>query len=261
MDSLTAVILAGGIGSRLSEETSVKPKPLIKIGEMPIIWHIMKIYSFYGVKKFVVCCGYKGELIKEFFSTYSLYHSDYTINFSSGSIETHRSVVEDWEVTLVSTGLETMTGGRLARVKDYIPNDRPFFLTYGDGVGDIDIGKLYQFHNAHGRLATLTAATAPGRFGALDIGSDSRVLTFTEKPSGASLINAGFFVLDPRVIDYIHSDLTVWEERPLKQLAQQGQLMSYQHKGFWRPMDTLKDKQDLNSLWADGKALWKTWSI
>lgn len=255
---MKAVILAGGLGTRLSEETSTRPKPMVEIGGRPILWHIMKIYSSHGINDFVICCGYKGYVIKEYFANYFLHMSDITLNMRDNEMKVHDQRAEPWNVTLVDTGDESMTGGRLRRVRDFIGND-DFCFTYGDGVGDIDITKSVEFHKAHGKLATLTATYPPGRFGALDIES-KQVRSFREKPKGdGAMINGGFFVLSPKVLDYIESDLTVWEQDPLARLASENELMAFQHEGFWQPMDTLRDKQHLELLWESDAAPWKSW--
>jgi len=256
---MKAVILAGGLGTRLSEETALKPKPMVEVGGRPILWHIMKIYSSYGINDFVICCGYKGYVIKEYFANYFLHMSDVTFSMKDNSMKVHQERAEPWTVTLVDTGDTTLTGGRLLRVKDYIKDDEAFCFTYGDGVGDIDIQKSIAFHKQHGLKATLTAAYPPGRFGALDI-QDGKVNTFKEKPKGdGAMVNAGFFVLSPKVLDLIDGDSCTWEEQPLTALANEGQLMAYEHKGFWQAMDTLRDKQYLESMWASGNASWKCW--
>ena len=256
---IKAVILAGGLGTRLSEETTTRPKPMVEIGGRPILWHIMKMYSAHGVNDFVICCGYKGYVIKEYFANYCLHMSDVTFNMREGRMEVHQKRAEPWNVTLVDTGDESMTGGRLRRVARYVENDPEFFFTYGDGVSDVDISATLDFHRAHGRSATMTATVPPGRFGAIEM-ENGRVNRFTEKPRGdGGLINGGFFVLSPRVISEIEGDATIWEQQPLNNLAAQGQLMAYEHQGFWQPMDTLRDKQHLEQLWASGKAPWKTW--
>jgi glucose-1-phosphate cytidylyltransferase len=256
---MKAVILAGGLGTRFSEETSLRPKPMIEIGGKPILWHIMKMYSNHGVVDFVICCGYKGYFIKEYFANYFHHTSDVTINMRDNRIEVHERRAEPWSVTLVDTGETSMTGGRIKRVGRYLDADTPFFLTYGDGVSDIDIAASLAFHRAHGRLATLTATLPPGRFGAVDI-LEGEVKAFTEKPQGdGGMINGGFFVLSPKVLHYIEDDMTIWEQGPLKTLAAEGQLMAYEHKGFWQPMDTLRDKIYLENLWDGGSAPWKTW--
>ena len=252
---MKAIILAGGLGTRLSEETSVRPKPLVEIGGRPILWHIMQTYSSHGITDFVVCCGYKGYMIKEYFANYFLHMCDVTFDIANNTMITHHARAEPWKVTLIDTGDATMTGGRLLRVRDYI--DDTFCFTYGDGVGDIDITSAIDFHKREGRLATLTAALSPGRFGALDL-QDGLVQRFQEKPKGdGAYINAGFFVLEPSVIDRIPSDDTVWEREPLESLARDKQLGAWIHDGFWQPMDTLRDKIYLESLWESGKAPWR----
>ncbi len=252
------VILAGGLGTRLSEETSSRPKPMVEIGGRPILWHIMKMYSAHGFDDFVICLGYKGYHVKEYFQNYFLHMTDVTIDIGRNSVEVHHSRAEQWRVTLVDTGMDTMTGGRLKRVHDHV-GDEPFCMTYGDGLADIDIGKLVAFHKAKGRDATVTAVRPPGRFGALDL-SDDQVHGFVEKPLGdGSWINGGFFVLSPKVLDRIEGDSTVWEQAPLEGLARDGQLSAFRHEGFWQPMDTLRDKRVLEELWDGGKAKWKMW--
>jgi len=256
---MKSVILAGGLGTRLSEETSVKPKPMVEIGGMPILWHIMKSYSAHGVNDFIICCGYKGYVIKEYFANYFLHQSDVTFDMRSNTMEVHHKRAEPWTVTLVDTGEDSMTGGRLGRVRKFIENDEMFCFTYGDGVGDIDITKSIDFHKKHGKAASLTATFPPGRFGALDI-KGGRVLNFKEKPKGdGAMINGGFFVLSPKVLSYLGGDDTVWEQAPLQRLAEDGELMAFEHQGFWQPMDTLRDKHLLEELWASGKAPWKKW--
>lgn len=256
---MKAVILAGGLGTRLSEETSLKPKPMVEIGGMPILWHIMKSYSAHGVNDFIICCGYKGYVIKEYFANYFLHQSDVTFDMRSNSMEVHHKRAEPWTVTLVDTGEDSMTGGRLGRVRKYIENDEMFCFTYGDGVGDIDITASIDFHKKHGKAATLTATFPPGRFGALDIKS-GQVMNFKEKPKGdGAMINGGFFVLGPKVLGYLGGDDTVWEQQPLQNLAADGELMAFEHQGFWQPMDTLRDKHLLEELWASGNAPWKKW--
>ncbi|WP_310451836.1 glucose-1-phosphate cytidylyltransferase [Sulfuritalea sp.] len=258
---MKAVLLAGGLGTRISEETNVKPKPMVEIGGMPILWHIMKTYSHYGINDFVVCCGYKGYVIKEYFANYFLHMSDVTFDMQQNKMEVHHHYAEPWRVTLVDTGEDTMTGGRLKRVAPYLHDDEAFCFTYGDGVSDVNITQLIEFHRAHGLQATLTATYPPGRFGALDIHPDQRVASFKEKPKGdGGLINGGFFVLSPKVIDLIKDDQTIWERDPLEKLAESGQLKAYPHEGFWQPMDTLRDKLHLEELWATGKAPWKVWA-
>jgi len=255
---MKAVILAGGLGTRLSEETHLKPKPMVEIGGRPILWHVMKIYSSHGINDFVICAGYKGYIIKEYFANYFLHMSDVTFDMSNNSMEVHQKNAEPWKITVVDTGDETMTGGRIKRVEDYI-GDETFCLTYGDGVGDIDITALINFHKHSGRLASLTGVQPPGRFGAIDLDED-KVLSFQEKPQGdGSWINGGFFVLSPAVLDLITDDATVWEKKPLESLAKQGELGIYRHGGFWRPMDTLRDRIELENLWDSQSAPWKTW--
>jgi len=257
---MKAVILAGGLGTRISEETSIRPKPMVEIGGKPIIWHIMKIYSAHGINDFVVCCGYKGYVIKEYFANYFLHMSDVTFDMKHNHMEVHQRNAEPWSVTLVDTGEETMTGGRLKRVMEYVSNEEAFCLTYGDGVSDINITQLIAFHYSQKVKATLTAVVPPARFGALDI-SESRVNSFREKPKGDSgVINGGFFVLSPEVIDYVEGDKTVWEREPLERLAKEGSLAAFMHRGFWQPMDTLRDKIHLEELWQTGKAPWKVWT-
>jgi glucose-1-phosphate cytidylyltransferase len=256
---MKAVILAGGLGTRISEETHLKPKPMIEIGGKPILWHIMKLYSAHGVNDFVICCGYRGYLIKEYFANYFLHMSDVTFDMRHNDMEVHQRNAEPWRVTLVDTGEETMTGGRLKRVADYIGDEEAFCFTYGDGVADVDIARQIAFHRQHGKLATVTAVQPPGRYGALNIEGD-RVAGFTEKPRGdGGLINGGFFVLSPKCLDLIADDRSSWEGQPLTQLAEQGQLMAFAHKGFWQPMDTLRDKNNLEALWDSDKAPWKIW--
>jgi len=255
---MKAVILAGGLGTRISEETHLRPKPMIEIGGRPILWHIMKIYSTHGVNDFVVCCGYKGYLIKEYFANYFLHMSDVTFDMRDNKMEVHQNSSEPWRVTLVDTGEKTMTGGRLKRVRDYL-GDEDFCFTYGDGVSDVDITAQIAFHRRGGKLATLTATQPPGRFGALDLEGDL-IRSFEEKPHGdGAWINGGFFVLSPRVIDYIRDDHSIWEREPMERLALEGQLQAWRHAGFWQPMDTLRDKTYLEELWQSGQAPWKTW--
>ena len=257
---MKAVILAGGRGTRISEETHVKPKPMVEIGGMPILWHIMKMFSTYGINDFVVCGGYKGYVIKEYFANYSLHQSDVTFNMEENRISVEKDDrVEPWKITLVDTGDNSMTGGRLKKVKDYIKDEKEFCFTYGDGVSDLDIGKLIKYHRAHGKDATITGVYPPGRFGALEI-KEGRVLNFKEKPKGdGDKINGGFFVLSPNVLNRITDDQCVWEQSPLVGLAKDGELMVYEHNGFWQPMDTLRDKFLLEELWVSGKAPWKMW--
>jgi glucose-1-phosphate cytidylyltransferase len=257
---MKAVILAGGLGTRLSEETALRPKPMVEIGGKPILWHIMKMYAHHGINDFVICCGYKGYVIKEYFANYFLHMSDITFDMQANSMQVHQKRAEPWKVTLVDTGDDSMTGGRLARVASHVKDEEAFCLTYGDGVADVDIGASIEFHRQHGKLATLTATYPPGRFGALDI-QNQQVKSFKEKPRGdGALINGGFFVLSPKVLSYIQQgDSTIWEQEPLAELAQDGELMAYQHDGFWQPMDTLRDKHHLEELWASGQAPWKKW--
>jgi glucose-1-phosphate cytidylyltransferase len=256
---MKAVILAGGLGTRLSEETSLKPKPMVEIGGKPILWHIMKMYSAHGINEFIICCGYKGYLIKEYFANYFLHESDVTFDMQKNKMEVHHERAEPWIVTLVDTGDNSMTGGRLGRVSEYIKNEEAFCFTYGDGVSNIDISKLITFHKEHGKDATLTATYSPARFGALDI-QNQQILRFREKPKGdGSLINGGFFVLSPNVLCRIPGDDCVWEDGPLKGLASDGNLMAYTHDGFWQPMDTLREMVYLQELWDKNKAPWKTW--
>ena len=256
---MKAVILAGGLGTRLSEETSTRPKPMVEIGGKPILWHIMKMYSHHGINDFIICCGYKGYLIKEYFANYFLHMSDVTFDMKANSMKVHSERAEPWTVTLVDTGDDSMTGGRLRRVADYVKDEEAFCFTYGDGVGDNDIAACIAFHRSHGKAATLTATYPPGRFGALDI-QDGQVKSFKEKPRGdGAFINGGFFVLSPKVLPLLESDQTIWEQEPLMQLAQQGELMAFHHTGFWQPMDTLFDKNNLEKMWASGNAPWKKW--
>jgi glucose-1-phosphate cytidylyltransferase len=256
---MKAVILAGGLGTRISEETHLKPKPMIEIGGKPILWHIMKLYSAHGVDDFVICCGYKGYLIKEYFANYFLHMSDVTFDLATNRMEVHQRKAEPWRVTLVDTGEDTMTGGRLKRVAEYVEQDAEFCFTYGDGVSDVDIQALLAFHRSHGRWATVTAVRPPGRYGAIERNGDA-VVGFAEKPRGdGGLINGGFFVLSPRCLDLIEGDATSWESSPLVRLAEMGQMMAYEHHGFWQPMDTLRDKNQLEAMWDSGRAPWKTW--
>lgn len=256
---MKAVILAGGLGTRISEETHLKPKPMIEIGGKPILWHIMKSYSSHGINDFIICCGYKGYVIKEYFANYFLHMSDVTFDMQNNEMQVHQRKAEPWKVTLVDTGEETLTGGRLKRVSSYLQDEQAFCFTYGDGVADINISKLIEFHYHHGKPATVTAVQPPGRYGALDI-QDQQVNGFAEKPKGdGAWINGGFFVLSPQVLQLIQGDQTSWEGEPLIGLAHEGQLMSYQHAGFWQPMDTLRDKNHLEELWQTGKAPWKVW--
>ncbi len=255
---MKAVILAGGYGTRISEETSQKPKPMIEIGGRPILWHILKIYSYYGINEFIICCGYKGYLIKEYFANYFLHNSDVTFDMKDNSMQIHTKNAEPWKVTLVDTGEKTLTGGRLKRVSEFI-NNESFCFTYGDGVADINIGKLIEFHKERGRKATLTAVKPPGRFGSIEF-ERGKVLSFQEKPRGdGNMINGGFFVLEPSVIDLISGDSCTWEDQPLKTLANTNELSAYLHNGFWQPMDMLKDKKFLEKLWESNNAPWKCW--
>ena len=255
---MKGVILAGGFGTRLSEETAVRPKPMVEIGGRPILWHIMKIYAHYGVRDFIVCLGYKGYLIKEYFANYYRHTSDITVDTHTGEVQIHRPSEDAWRVTLVETGLDTMTGGRIRRIRSYL-DDEDFFLTYGDGVAAIDLHDLAKVHREARRLATVTAVAPPGRFGALEI-DGGLVRRFSEKPKGdGAFINGGFFVLSPKVIDYIHADDTVWEREPMERLASEGQLTAYRHRGFWQAMDTLRDLRQLETMWASGSPPWKVW--
>lgn len=255
---MKVVILAGGFGTRLSEETEMRPKPMVEIGGNPILWHIMKIYSTYGFNDFIICLGYKGYIIKEYFANYFIHNSDVTIDLKNNQIIVHSIKTEPWKVTLVDTGLNTMTGGRIKRIQPYIGN-KTFMLTYGDGVGNVNIEELLQFHKSHGKYATLTAVQPSGRFGVLEL-TGNQVIRFEEKPKGdGAWINGGFFVLEPQIFDYIEGDETVWEKEPLEKLAKDGQLMAYKHRGFWKPMDTLRDKRELEMLWQSGNPPWKIW--
>lgn len=256
---MKAIILAGGFGTRISEETHLKPKPMVEIGGRPILWHIMKLYSHHGVNDFIICCGYKGYVIKEYFANYFLHMSDVTFDMQTNEMEVHCRKAEAWKVTLVDTGENTLTGGRLKRVQNYLKDDEPFCFTYGDGLSDVDISSLIAFHTRHGRKATVTAVQPPGRYGALNM-TDHQVTGFTEKPKGdGGRINGGFFILDPACIEYIDSDQTSWESGPLGRLADEGELMAYEHQGFWQPMDTLRDKNHLEQLWNTRTAPWKKW--
>jgi glucose-1-phosphate cytidylyltransferase len=255
---MKAVILAGGIGTRISEETSIRPKPMVEVGGRPILWHIMKIYSAHGVNDFIVCLGYKGYVIKEYFANYFLHMSDVTFNMAGNKMEVHQQSVEPWKVTLVDTGQDTQTAGRLRRIRSYL-GDETFCMTYGDGVADIDIGKLIAFHRKQDTLATVTAVQPPGRFGALNM-DKQRIVSFEEKPQGdRSWINGGYFVLEPQVIDYIDGDDTIWESGPMERLAREGKLAAYLHKGFWHCMDTMRDRNYLEEAWNAGRAPWKIW--
>ena len=256
---MKAVLLAGGAGTRLREETVIRPKPMVEIGGRPILWHIMKLYSHHGINDFVVCCGYKGYVIKEYFANYFLHMSDVTFDMSDNTMEVHERHAEAWRVTLVDTGDDTLTGGRLKRVAAYIESDEAFCFTYGDGLSDLDIGASIEFHRRHGRYATITAVLPPGRYGALECSGD-RVTGFAEKPRGdGGLINGGFFVLAPAVLDYIEGDNTAWEGEPLARLAFDSEVMAFAHSGFWHPMDTLRDRNFLEELWSSGEAPWKCW--
>jgi len=257
---MKVLLLAGGFGTRLSEETDIRPKPMIEVGGKPILWHIMKTYSSYGFNEFVVLLGYKGYYVKEYFANYFLHQSDVTIDMTNNNMEIHNNSSEPWKVTLLDTGLDSMTGGRIKRAQDFIGNE-PFMLTYGDGVADINIKKLVEFHKSHGKLLTMTSAQPDGRFGALDIDDNNQVKEFKEKPKGdGSWINAGYFVCEPKVFDYItDGDSTVFEQEPLKNLAKDGEIFTYKHNDFWMPMDTLRDKIKLNEMWLERKAPWKVW--
>ncbi|MFA7347118.1 MAG: glucose-1-phosphate cytidylyltransferase [Desulfurivibrionaceae bacterium] len=254
-----AVILAGGLGTRISEETHLKPKPMVEIGGKPILWHIMKLYSAHGIDEFIICCGYKGYVIKEYFANYFLHMSDVTFDMRENRMEVHQAYADPWRVTLVDTGENTMTGGRLKRVAEYVRDEEAFCFTYGDGIADVNITAQLSFHRAHGKAATVTAVRPPGRYGALQL-NGVQVAGFAEKPRGdGGLINGGFFVLSPRVLEYIRGDDTPWESVPLEMLAGEGELMSFEHRGFWQPMDTLREKNLLEELWASGQAPWKVW--
>lgn len=256
---MKAVILAGGLGTRLSEETSIKPKPMVEIGGKPILWHILKSYSSHGINDFIICCGYKGYIIKEFFANYFLHTSDVTFDIRNNTMEVHEQYAEPWKVTLIDTGENTMTGGRLKRIKRFVQNEEAFCFTYGDGVSDIDITQSIAFHKAHGKFGTMTAVQPPGRFGAIDI-DGQRIVSFKEKPQGdGNWINGGYFVLSPKVIDYITSDNTIWEREPMENLARNNQINAFHHHGFWQPMDTLRDRLLLEELWEGGQAPWKKW--
>lgn len=256
---MKVVILAGGLGTRISEETHLKPKPMVEIGGRPILWHILKLYSAYGVNDFIICCGYKGYVIKEYFANYFLHMSDVTFDMVSNEMIVHQRKTEPWKVTLVDTGENSLTGGRLKRIKAFVENENAFCFTYGDGLANINIEKLIDFHQSHGKLATVTAVVPPGRYGALQL-KNSKVLGFTEKPPGdGGLINGGFFVLSPRCLDFIEGDTSSWEGEPLAELSEQGELMAFEHQGFWQPMDTLRDKNHLEDLWQSGQAPWKVW--
>ena len=257
---MKAVILAGGLGTRISEETGSRPKPMVEIGGKPILWHIMKIYSHYGIHDFVICCGFRGYVIKEYFAKYFLHMSDVTFDMENNEMQVNQRFAEPWRVTLVDTGENTMTGGRIKKIKPYVEKEKSFCLTYGDGISDVNISKLISFHEGHGKKATLTAVYPPGRFGALNIGKKGNVKTFQEKPKGdGGMINGGFFVLNPSVLSVIRDDQTIWEREPLEKLAKTGQMLAYRHSSFWHPMDTQWDKNYLEALWGAGKAPWKVW--
>lgn len=256
---MKVVLLAGGLGTRLSEETVLKPKPMVEIGGMPILWHIMKIYAAHGFNEFIVCLGYKGYVVKEYFANYFLHKSDVTIDMSDNSIKVHDSQAEPWKITLVDTGNESMTGGRIKRIQAHVGNE-PFMLTYGDGVSDVNIKELVKFHQSHGKYCTVTSVQPSGRFGALNLGEDKTVNSFMEKPKGdGAWINGGFFVCQPEVFDYIEGDATIFEKTPMENIAADGQMKAFNHSGFWKPMDTLRDKHELEEDWANNKAQWKIW--
>jgi glucose-1-phosphate cytidylyltransferase len=257
---MKAVILAGGLGSRLSEETTVRPKPMVEVGGQPILWHILKIYSHYGINDFVICLGYKGYVIKEYFTNYLLHSANVTIDLQSNRVQIHANDCEPWRVTLIDTGASTMTGGRLKRILPYVQDEETFCFTYGDGVSDVNIGSLIEYHRRHGKAVTLTATQPTGKFGALEIQGDGQLTEFTEKPKGdGRWVNGGFFVLSPKVANYIAGDETSWEREPLEQLSREGEVFAFKHSGFWQPMDTLHDKHLLEDLWSTGKAPWKVW--
>ncbi|MBI4733712.1 MAG: glucose-1-phosphate cytidylyltransferase [Rubrobacteridae bacterium] len=256
---MKVVILAGGYGTRISEETHLKPKPMVEIGDKPVLWHIMKLYGHYGFNEFVICLGYKGYLVKEYFYNYFLHNCDVTFDVRTQGMEIHQNAVEDWRITLVDTGLKTMTGGRIKRVEQYLDN-KPFLLTYGDGISNVDIKSLVEYHKSHGKLATVTAVQPSGRFGAIQVDGDNNINSFQEKPVGdGGWINGGFFVLEPEVIKHIEGDNIFFEKEPLEALAGEGSLKAYKHIGFWQPMDTMRDKNQLEELWASGKAPWEVW--
>jgi glucose-1-phosphate cytidylyltransferase len=257
---MRVLLLAGGYGTRLSEETEIRPKPMVEIGGKPILWHIMKLYSHYGFNDFVVLLGYKGYYIKEYFANYFIHQSDVTIDIQTGKMEVHNNSSEPWKVTLLDTGLDSMTGGRIKRAQSFV-GDEPFMVTYGDGVADVDISELVEFHKSHGKAMTMTSAQPEGRFGALKIENDNKVSNFLEKPKGDgdNWVNAGFFVCEPKVFDYIEDDSTVFEQEPLQNLAKDDEIYTYKHKGFWKPMDTLRDKLSLQNLWDNQKAPWRVW--
>ena len=256
---MKVVLLAGGLGTRLSEETVLRPKPMVEIGGMPILWHIMKIYSSYGFNDFIICLGYKGYVVKEYFANYFLHKSDVTINMKDNSIKVHDSQAEPWTITLVDTGNESMTGGRIKRIRSHVGNET-FMLTYGDGVSNVNISELVKYHQEKGKLCTVTSVQPSGRFGAININDDNTVHSFMEKPKGdGAWINGGFFVCEPDVFDYIEGDSTIWEREPMEKIAQDGQMVAFEHNGFWKPMDTLRDKHELEEDWTQNKAKWKTW--
>lgn len=256
---MKVVILAGGLGTRLSEETTIKPKPMVEIAGMPILWHIMKIYSHYGFNEFIICLGYKGYVIKEFFANYFMHKSDITIDMSNNSMQVHDTTVEPWKITLVDTGVKTMTGGRIKRVRQYI-GDEPFMFTYGDGLCNVNVAELLKAHQESKKLCTLTAIQPVGRFGVIEFGQGNEINSFVEKPKGdGAWINGGFFVCQPEVFDYIEDDMTIWEREPMETIAKKGQMLAFRHDGFWKPMDTLRDKQELEQLWESGHAAWKVW--
>jgi glucose-1-phosphate cytidylyltransferase len=256
---MKVVLLAGGLGTRLSEETVLRPKPMVEIGDRPVLWHIMKLYSTYGFNDFVICLGYKGYFIKEYFANYFLHQSNVTIDLNNNSIQTHESAAEPWKITLVDTGKDTMTGGRIKRIRKYT-NNEPFLLTYGDGVSNVNIANLVSFHEASGKMVTVTAVQPAGRFGALNITDDLEVTSFLEKPKGdGAWINGGFFVCNPEVFDYIENDATVWEKEPMENIAAEGEMAAYKHEGYWKPMDTLRDKIELDAIWNTGEAPWMVW--
>ena len=257
---MKAVILAGGLGSRLSEETSLRPKPMVEIGGRPILWHIMKIYSSFGINDFIICLGYKGNMIKEYFANYFLYSADVTIDLANNTAKYHRNVCEPWRVTLVDTGLDTMTGGRLRRVLPFVEDEEMFCFTYGDGLADVNVTALIEFHKQHGKMVSITATQPIGRFGALNINEDGTVLSFAEKPQGdRQWVNGGFLVLSPKVCAYLKDDTTIWEREPMETIALEGNVAAYKHSGFWHPMDTVHDKATLEALWNSGSAPWKVW--
>lgn len=257
---MKVVILAGGLGTRLAEETDIKPKPMVEIGGKPILWHIMKIYASHGFKDFIVCCGYKGHVIKEYFQRFFIHHADITFNLAENSMQVHHKTTEDWSVTLVDTGIDSMTGGRIQRIQPYVANES-FMLTYGDGVSNINITELLRFHKNHGKMVTVTAVQPESRFGVLDLNAQHQVKSFMEKPKGESgWINGGFFVCEPGIFSYLNGDTTIWEREPLERIAAAGELFAFKHHGFWKPMDSLKDKNDLNAMWQNGTAEWKLWT-